>query len=91
MQKVTKTKPTAEQMYLEAIRKKVCLFKSKESRQLVYAMLIDKGFACRRSSTTGQRLHPEYVTDFEGEYHVGFGNTDYETIWKVLYKLEVLN
>jgi len=41
-----------------------------------------------RSTSRGQSLHPMYVSDYEGEYTTGFGNTDYNMYWARLYSVE---
>lgn len=61
------------------------LFCSKETRDRVAALIP----GARKSSVRSQQLHPEYVTDFVGQYHTGFGNTDYQTYWSVLYQISV--
>lgn len=58
------------------------LFRSKETRDRV--ALLCGG---RKSSVRNQQLHPEYVVDYVGSYTTGFGNTDYQTSWSVLYEL----
>ena len=50
--------------------------------------LKDKGYRVTKRTSTGSRLHPEYVRDYEGVYSTGFGNTDYLTTWGKLYHLE---
>lgn len=63
-------------------------FQSKETRDAVAAELKKRGKSFKKCSTRGQRMHPEYVTDFVGTYETGFGNQDYLTTWKVLYTIE---
>lgn len=41
----------------------------------------------RRSSIRNQQLHPMYVED-RPSGDTGFGNTDYQTFWSVLYALD---
>ena len=47
-----------------------------------------QGYVVTVRSSSGDRLHPQYVTDYEGEYQTGFGNKDYLTSWGKLYHLE---
>ena len=66
------------------------LFQSLKTRNAVAKWLeTNWGYDPKKSSSRGSRLHPEYVTDFIGEYETGFGNTDYDTHWKVLYSIEI--
>ncbi len=32
-------------------------------------------------------MHPQYIRDFEGRYETGFGNTDYRTLFPVVYEV----
>ena len=44
----------------------------------------------KRSTSRGSQLHPEYITDAREEgitYETGFGNTDYQRVWGVLYNI----
>lgn len=43
----------------------------------------------RRYSMSNQQLHPQYVTDWDGELVTGFGNTQYQTLFPKLYMVEV--
>lgn len=65
------------------------LFCNKDLRDEVAKHLTRAGYLVRKGSVRGQQLHPEYVTDFVGEYQTGFGNTDYLTYWSVLYTIEI--
>lgn len=67
-----------------------CLFQSKEIRDDVARFLRKKGVTARKGSSRNQCLHPEYVLDYEGILETGFGNTQYQTHWKVLYTLKVV-
>lgn len=64
------------------------LFQSKETRDAVCVQLRQEGCVPDKGSVRGQQLHPEYVTDYVGTYYTGFGNTDYQTYWPVLYTIE---
>lgn len=66
------------------------LFQSKETRDNVAKLLKSEGKKVRKGSTRGQQLHPEYIADFVGTYETGFGNTDYQRVWAILYSLEVV-
>lgn len=86
---VTKTESSVEEL-AEAVRSRGSgRFKSKETRDAVVRMLHKWGYSVTRGSIRGQNLHPEYVTDYVGSYYTGFGNTDYQTYWPVLYELTV--
>jgi hypothetical protein len=83
---VTKTESTVEELAENVRTRGRGLFQSKETRDAV-AKLIGARY---RRSVRGQQLHPEYVTDYVGSYHTGFGNTDYQTYWSVLYEIAVI-
>lgn len=91
MTKVTKHAQSIE-VYADCVQHRSIrsLFESKETRDRVAAELKRRGKKIKKGSTRGQILHPEYVTDFVGEYETGVGNTDYNTYWKVLYFLSVV-
>lgn len=65
------------------------LFQSQELRNKVCAKLISDGQSVTKRSTRGQQLHPEYVTDYVGTIESGFGNSQYQTYWSVLYEVNV--
>lgn len=65
------------------------LFQSKAMRDNVVTLLKQKGHDVSRSAICNQLLHPEYVTDYVGTYNTGFGNTDYNTRFSVLYEVRV--
>jgi hypothetical protein len=44
-----------------------------------------------RTTSRNQCLHPMYVSDYEGKYDTGFGNTDYDMYWARLYTVEERN
>ena len=64
-------------------------FTSKARRDVVAKLLKQAGKEVRKTSIRNQNLHPQYVTDYAGTYSVGFGNTDYNTFFSVLYIVEV--
>lgn len=67
-----------------------CLFQSREIRDDVARFLKEeRGVTTRKGSSRNQCLHPEYVLDYEGTLETGFGNTQYQTHWPVLYRLTV--
>jgi hypothetical protein len=84
MQLVTKTEMPIEHLAADVAARGRGLFQSKEKRDAVHAIV-----GGRRSSVRGQQLHPEYVTDYVGSYHTGFGNTDYQTYFSVLYAVDL--
>lgn len=53
--------------------------------------LKSQGYSVLKRSSSGSQLHPEYVTDYQGTFETGFGNTDYLTTWGKLYHLEARN
>lgn len=63
------------------------LFMSREKRDEAWEKGGRRG---RRSTVTGQQLHPMYVEDFEGpeKEQTGFGNTVYKTYFSKLYTIE---
>lgn len=64
-------------------------FQSKDARKLVAAKLRKLGYKVRYSSIRNQRLHPEYVDDWEYDVDSGFGNVQYRTWFTVLYNLYI--
>lgn len=66
------------------------LFQSKETRDKVFKELKDSGVTnIKKSSIRNQQLHPQYVYDIpENTYKTGFGNTDYNTFFSVLYEIK---
>lgn len=86
---------TIQKMYNEshAISKAMAiraLFISKEKRNLLASKLKQEGHIVKKSSCRGQFIHPEYVEDYEGQIETGFGNSQYNTFFKVLYGLHVV-
>lgn len=70
------------------------IYLSKARRDARYQELLGQGIKTRRSSLRGQQLHPEYIQDAKLEgitYETGFGNTDYQRIWPVIYIIEDAN
>ncbi len=46
----------------------------------------------QKSVRNNIQLHPEYIEDAKAEgieYQTGFGNTDYQRVWEVLWGIEV--
>ena len=64
------------------------LYQSKEKRDARARELQAAGHSIRRSSVRNQQLHPMYVKDYVGPLDTGFGNTQYQTFWSVLYQIE---
>lgn len=89
-----KTEQTPQEQYRRIIQelangyKPLAKFQNKETRDTVAKLLKANGFIFRKTSISGQELHPEYISDFVGTYQTGFGNTDYKTFFKKLYKIE---
>lgn len=64
------------------------LYISKEKRDSRAKELKAKGYFVDRGSSRNQQLHPEHITDTNFHYETGFGNTAYQMVWSVLYKVE---
>ena len=90
MQAVKREAATLGTLCERVVQRKRGLFQSKETRDAVAKQLSSEGYGVRRTSVRGQQLHPEYITDYVGTYFTGFGNTDYQTFWSVLYEIVVL-
>jgi hypothetical protein len=90
MQTVERPEFTAEEIAGFVWWRDSSLFQSKEKRDAVFECLKKNGHNVRKGTARNQRLHPEYVIDYVGTYETGFGNTDYDRHWKVLYRLEVV-
>lgn len=65
-------------------------FESKDKRDAVAKSIKASGRKVKLTSSRCTEIHPEYVTDFVGEYETGFGNTDYQTFFRNLYTIEVI-
>lgn len=68
----------------------VLLFQDRSKRDAKALELDRQGLLVKKSTVSGQQLHPQYVEDFEGpeKLDTGFGNTVYKTYFPKLYKLE---
>ena len=67
------------------------LYMNRQTRDLEAKRLIAEGYQVRKSSHRGQLLHPMYIEDYPrqlSEAEKGFGNTIYQTYFKVLYSLD---
>ena len=67
------------------------LFQSKENRDMAFKELKAQGKAVKKSSISGQQLHPQYVEDFPDKSikaDNGFGNVHYKTFFPKLYCIE---
>lgn len=65
-------------------------YQSKGARDARAKELKSQGFNVRRYSTGPCQLHPEYIKDWNQPFETGFGNTDYLTMHKNLYVVEVI-
>jgi hypothetical protein len=63
-------------------------FMVKANRDRAFNLLSAKGVRARKTSSSNQRIHPEYVEDYVGVIETGFGNTMYQTPFKKLWKIE---
>jgi hypothetical protein len=64
------------------------VFIDKANRDKAFDLLKRAGIVARKTTSSYQRLHPEYVEDYVGEIETGFGNSMYQTLFKKLYKIE---
>lgn len=87
---VTKTEPTIGTLCDTVVSRGSGRFRSRVTRDAVASQLTREGHGVRKSTIRDQQLHPEYVTDFVGSYHTGFGNTDYQTYWSSLYEITLV-
>ena len=71
--------------------RKHLVFQSKANRDRAFTMVKAAGLNARRSTSRNQQVHPEYVEDYVGKIETGFGNVMYETVFPVLYRLEIRN
>jgi hypothetical protein len=77
---------------LNRVDKRHLLFQSKENRDKAFDTLKAYGHNnIVKGTTSNQRIHPEYVEDYEGEIETGFGNSMYNTPFKKLYKIEFVD
>lgn len=65
------------------------LFESKETRDKEFKRMKSEGMKVRKSSTSNQLIHPQYIEDFDGpeKNDTGFGNSSYKTHFSKLYKI----
>lgn len=63
------------------------LYMKKENRDARAKVLRKQGFKVSRGSYRNQQMHPEYIRDWEGEVHTGFGNTQYRTWFTAVYEV----
>ena len=71
--------------------RKHLVYQNKANRDRAFKMVKAAGLNARRSTTRNQQLHPEHIEDYVGKIETGFGNTMYETVFPVLYVLEIRN
>ena len=66
-------------------------FMSKSNRDIAFKLILKdiNSPAVKKSSVSGQLIHPEYIEDYVGEIETGFGNSMYQTYFKKLYKIMV--
>ena len=63
-------------------------FKNKANRDAEAKYLKGRGYQVRRHSARNIVLHPEFINDWEGPVHSGFGNSQYQTWHSVVYFLD---
>lgn len=86
----TVNKPDYTKDVLNRIGKRSLHYQSKERRDEAFKILKDKGISAKKTTSSSQEIHPEYIEDYKGEIETGFGNTMYRTYFKKLYNIEVL-
>lgn len=91
LKQVTKAQATIGDYETAVILKGRGVFQNKANRDAVATLLKVAGHKVKLSSSRSQQIHPEYVTDFVGTYETGFGNTDYQTFFPNLYKIEIVS
>ena len=75
--------------------KRTVYYQNKENRDMAFKILKESDFLkdnnmiARKTSTTNQNIHPEYIEDYEGTIEIGFGNSMYQTLFNKLYKIEI--
>jgi len=89
MQIVERESKTVNGYALEVISRGRGTFQSKELRDAVCKLIKLHGHTPVRRRTTGQQLHPQYVTDYVGTLEIGFGNSMYQTYFSKLYLIDV--
>ena len=70
-------------------RKSTLRFMHKVNRDKAYELVKKVGLKGKKSTSRGQRIHPEYLEDYSGEIETGFGNSMYQSYFAVIYNLEV--
>ena len=63
-------------------------YQHKENRDAAAQAYTAQGYKVRRRSQQAQLMHPMYIKDWKGELDTGFGNTQYQTYFAVVYSLE---
>ncbi len=62
-------------------------YQSKSNREARARELRKQGAVVHKSSMRNQIMHPQYIKDYQGTYQTGFGNTDYRTMFSVVYEV----
>ena len=65
-------------------------YMDKKNRDAKAKELRASGHEVRRYSYRNQLTHPQYVADWPGPVHTGFGNTQYKTHFAALYVVETV-
>jgi hypothetical protein len=89
MQQVITTAKTAAEHANYVLSRGSGSFQSKEMRDSVAKIISDLGHGVSKASSRSQQMHPEYITDYVGMYHTGFGNQDYMTYFPAIYTITV--
>lgn len=84
--KIDKTKDVMNRLH-----KSILHYANKENREIAYNILKNNGVIAKKSNSSNQQIHPEYIEDYTGMIEIGFGNSMYQTFFKKLYNLEVQN
>lgn len=64
-------------------------FQNLQNRNRKAKELQQQGLKVRKHSIRNQNCHPQYVDDWERPVETGFGNTQYQMFFAVLYCIDV--
>ena len=64
-------------------------FMNKENRDKAFILVKQAGLNARKTTSSNQRIHPEYIEDYKGTIETGFGNSMYNMNFSKLYNLEI--
>lgn len=90
LETINRPEMTETQLIDWVLHRRIGRFISLATRNRIAKRLRASGCKIRVESSRHQRLHPQYLADFVGQYEVGFGNTDYLAEWKSVYTITIL-